>query len=435
MSAAAHHVQSSPTTPMGVAVLGATGSIGDNTLDVIAGHPDKYRVVALAAHRNVAKLKAQCLKFQPRFAALADVDAARQLKMELQAAGLSTEVLSGPAALDELAAHPDVHSVMAAVVGAAGLSSALAAARAGKRILLANKEALVMSGPLFMREVRAGGAQLIPIDSEHNAIFQCLPPQQLSGTGAQPGVKRLLLTASGGPFLRSSAAQLATVTPEQACAHPRWSMGRKISVDSATLMNKGLELIEASLLFDMPAAKIEVVVHPQSIVHSMVEYIDGSVLAQLGNPDMRTPIACGLSWPERVAAGVESLDLIRAGRLDFEAPDLQRFPCLRLAQQAAAAGDSAPAVLNAANEIAVAAFLNGQLRFIDIPVLIAAVLDAHATVAVTSLEHVLELDRWARQCAESLLRSGFVAPDVKHSVVIPIVNSGVNSVAGEYLRK
>jgi 1-deoxy-D-xylulose-5-phosphate reductoisomerase len=389
--------------PIGVAVLGATGSIGVSTLDVIARHPQRFTVVALAAHHNVAVLRAQCQQFKPRFAAMADADAARQLKQELANTGLSTEVLSGAAAIDELAAHPDVHAVMAAIVGAAGLSSTLAAARAGKRVLLANKEALVMSGPLFMREARNGGAQLIPIDSEHNAIFQCLP-----ASGDRAGIKRLLLTASGGPFLRSSAELLATVTPDQACAHPRWRMGRKISVDSATLMNKGLELIEASLLFDMPASRIEVLVHPQSIVHSLVEYLDGSVLAQLGNPDMRTPIACGLSWPERMAAGVESLDLISIGRLEFEAPDLQRFPCLRLAQQAAAAGDSVPAVLNAANEIAVAAFLNDQLRFTDIPVLIAAVLDAHVQVPVSSLQHVLELDAWARQRAEQLLKTGLM---------------------------
>ncbi len=388
-----------PEQPLGVAVLGATGSIGESTLDVIARHPQRFKVVALAAHRNVARLKAQCLQFTPQFAALADPHAARQLTQELAAAGCATQVLSGPAALEELAAHPEVHSVMAAIVGAAGLRSALAAARAGKRILLANKEALVMSGPLFMREVRAGGAQLIPIDSEHNAIFQCLPAD-----GSKAGVKRLLLTASGGPFLRTPAAQLAQVTPEQACAHPRWNMGRKISVDSASLMNKGLELIEASLLFDMPAARIEVVVHPQSIVHSLVEYIDGSMLAQLGNPDMRTPIACGLSWPERVLAGVESLDLIRAGRLEFEAPDLQRFTCLRLAQQAAAAGGSSPAVLNAANEVAVAAFLNGQLAFTGIPALIASVLDQHVSESVASLDHVFELDRWSREQSELWLK-------------------------------
>lgn len=415
-------------TAIGVAVLGATGSIGDSTLDVIARHPQRFAVVALAAHRNVAKLKAQCLQFKPRLAAMADVDAARQLRAELAAAGSHTEVLAGPAALDELAAHPEVHSVMAAIVGAVGLSSTLAAARAGKRILLANKESLVMAGALFMHEVRAGGAQLIPIDSEHNAIFQCLPAQYASapggGDGSRGGVKRLLLTASGGPFLRSTAEQLATVTPEQACAHPRWNMGRKISVDSASLMNKGLELIEASVLFDMPAQRIEVVVHPQSIVHSLVEYIDGSVLAQLGNPDMRTPIACGLSWPERVSAGVESLDLIRAGRLEFEAPDLQRFPCLRLAQQAAAAGGSSPAVLNAANEVAVAAFLNGQLPFNGIAALIAAVLDAHTNEAVASLEQVLGLDRWARQQAEQLLRSNVYGANVMNKVVNP---SGVTA--------
>jgi 1-deoxy-D-xylulose-5-phosphate reductoisomerase len=271
--------------------------------------------------------------------------------------------------------------------------------------LLANKEALVMSGALFMDAVSAGGAQLIPIDSEHNAIFQCLPGNGQQINQPQSGVKRLLLTASGGPFLRMPAAQLARVTPEQACAHPRWVMGRKISVDSATLMNKGLELIEAALLFAVPPEKIEVVVHPQSIVHSLVEYLDGSMLAQLGNPDMRTPIACGLSWPERLSAGVESLDLIAVGRLDFEAPDVQRFPCLQLARQVAQAGGSYPAVLNAANEIAVAAFLNAQLRFTAIPVLIEAVLAAHATTPVTTLEQVLAVDEWARRRAETLVGS------------------------------
>ncbi|MGE0113663.1 MAG: 1-deoxy-D-xylulose-5-phosphate reductoisomerase [Steroidobacteraceae bacterium] len=430
MNVGVPHSSQVSTQPMGVAILGATGSIGDNTLDVIARHPQQFSVVALAANCNVVKLKAQCLQFKPRFAALADPAAAKQLQQELAAAGSATAVLAGPAALDELAAHPDVHSVMAAIVGAAGLSSTLAAARAGKRILLANKESLVMSGPLFMREVQAGGAQLIPIDSEHNAIFQCLPPQRLSGDGVQAGVRRLLLTASGGPFLRVSAAELDTVTPDQACAHPRWNMGRKISVDSASLMNKGLELIEASLLFNMPATQIEVVVHPQSIVHSLVEYIDGSVLAQLGNPDMRTPIACGLSWPQRVTAGVESLDLIRAGRLEFEAPDLQRFPCLRLAQQAAAAGGSAPAVLNAANEVAVTAFLNNELRFTGIPALIAAVLDAHSNVPVSSLEHVLELDRWARQHAGQVLQTRFFAAGTN-----PVSGSMVNPQTVECLQK
>ncbi len=389
----------------GVAIFGATGSIGENTLDVIEQHPDRFEVIALAAHRNVAGLKAQCLTFKPRFAALADVNAARQLRQELAAAGSNTQVLAGAAALDELAVHPDVGIVMAAIVGAAGLSSTLAAAQAGKRIMLANKEALVMSGALFMEAVRSGGATLLPIDSEHNAIFQCLPDRSRYNGQAPAGVKRLLLTASGGPFLRMPATQLESVTPDQACAHPRWVMGRKISVDSASLMNKGLELIEASLLFAVPAEQIEVLIHPQSIVHSLVEYLDGSVLAQLGNPDMRTPIACGLGWPERLASGVESLDLLRAGRLEFEAPDEQRFPCLRLARQVAALGGSYPAVLNAANEIAVAAFLESRLRFTGIPLLIETVLAAHASGPVESLEQVMAVDAWARRTAQDKLRS------------------------------
>jgi 1-deoxy-D-xylulose-5-phosphate reductoisomerase len=390
----------------GVAVFGATGSIGENTLDVIARHPDRYQVVALAAQRSINKLKEQCFKFRPRYAALTDAAAATQLREELQSAGLATQVLSGSAALDELAALPEVHCVMAAIVGAAGLGSTLAAARAGKRILLANKESLVMAGPLFMQAVKQGGATLIPIDSEHNAIFQCLPRSGRSEPdGTNPVIKRLLLTASGGPFLRATAAELQQVTPQAACAHPRWVMGRKISVDSATLMNKGLELIEAHLLFETPVEQIDVVVHPQSIVHSLVEFIDGSVLAQLGNPDMRTPIACGLAWPDRVAAGVESLDLIRAGRLEFEAPDLVRFPALKLAQQAAATGDSAPAVLNGANEVAVSAFLDGQLSFMGIPALLGNVLDVHHVVKVESLAHALEIDAWARAQAQYWLTS------------------------------
>jgi 1-deoxy-D-xylulose-5-phosphate reductoisomerase len=386
--------------PIGVAVFGSTGSIGENTLDVIARHPQRFTVIALAAQRNVAKLKAQCLQFQPRYAALADVNAARQLRAELAGLNLRTEVLEGAHAFEELAAHPEVHSVMAAIVGAAGLASTLAAARAGKRILLANKESLVMSGPIFMRTVRNGGAQLLPIDSEHNAIFQCLPSND-----RRAGVRRLLLTASGGPFLRTKPDELQRATPEQACAHPRWVMGRKISVDSATLMNKGLELIEASLLFDMAAAQIDVVIHPQSIVHSLVEYVDGSVLAQLGNPDMRIPIAYGLGWPERLAAGVESLDLIRIGRLEFEAPDEVRFPCLGLARQVAAVGGSAPAVLNAANEVAVTAFLDGQLSFTGIGTLIETVLSHHQAAPIDSLDAVLEIDRWARACALATLRT------------------------------
>lgn len=383
---------------VGVAIFGATGSIGENTLDVIARHPERFHVVALAARRNVTRLVEHCRRFTPRFAAMADHDAALDLERQLRAANLPTEVLAGDAAFEALAAHADVDCVMAAIVGAAGLPSTLAAARAGKRVLLANKESLVMAGPLFMSAVAQGGAELLPIDSEHNAIFQCLP-----GGRADRGVKRLLLTASGGPFLRTPTAALEQVTPEQACAHPRWVMGRKISVDSATLMNKGLELIEAALLFSVPPARIEVVVHPQSVVHSMVEYLDGSMLAQLGNPDMRTPIAHGLGWPERLEAGVESLDLLTVGRLEFEAPDLKRFPCLRLARQVAEAGGSLPTVLNAANEVAVEAFLQGGLGFTGIARVVEQVLDDHVPVSLDSLQAVLEIDRWAREVTQRRL--------------------------------
>jgi 1-deoxy-D-xylulose-5-phosphate reductoisomerase len=309
----------------------------------------------------------------------------------------------------QIAKHAEVDTVMAAIVGAAGLQSALAAARAGKRILLANKEALVMSGPLFMQAVRSGGAKLIPVDSEHNAIFQCMSrpagasaTEVETSTGSPPhGVKRVLLTASGGPFLRVGREALQGVTPDQACAHPRWVMGRKISVDSATLMNKGLELIEACLLFNLPAAQVEVVVHPQSIVHSLVEYCDGSMLAQLGNPDMRTPIAHALGWPDRIASGVESLDIVKAGRLEFEPPDLERFPCLQLARNAAEAGGTAPTVLNAANEVAVEAFLARRLAFVEIPRIIGAVLAEHSVGSAESLEDVLAADEWARRRAEA----------------------------------
>ena len=380
-----------------IAVLGSTGSIGMSTLDVLARHPQRYEVVALAAHRNVARLRAQCLEHRPRYAAIVDAASAAQLTADLRAAGLKTEVLAGEQALSDLAAHAGVDAIMAAIVGAAGLQSSLAAARAGKRILLANKEALVMSGALFMRAVREGGATLIPVDSEHNAIFQCM-------SGESPaGVRRVLLTASGGPFLRRAAAELKGVTPDEACAHPRWVMGRKISVDSATLMNKGLELIEACLLFDLPPAQVDVVVHPQSIVHSLVEYVDGSMLAQLGNPDMRTPIAHALGWPERLASGVESLDIIRAARLEFEAPDLQRFPCLGLARSAAEAGGTAPAVLNAANEVAVQAFLDLRLEFAGIAGIIAQVLSQHSSMPLTSLQDVLDADAWARKAASEAI--------------------------------
>ncbi|PZN33983.1 MAG: 1-deoxy-D-xylulose-5-phosphate reductoisomerase [Proteobacteria bacterium] len=393
---------SSHTNVVRVAVLGSTGSIGLSTLDVLERNRDRYRVFALAAHSSREQLREQCLRHAPAFAALADPEAAQRLADDLLAAGSPTRVLAGPEALAEIAAHPEVDAVMAAIVGAAGLPSSLAAARAGKRILLANKEALVMSGPLFMEAVRAGGATLIPVDSEHNAVFQCMPAPCIAGQRAA-GVRRILLTASGGPFLRTPAAELADVTPEQACAHPRWVMGRKISVDSATLMNKGLELIEACLLFDLPPAQVEVVIHPQSIVHSFVEYLDGSMLAQLGNPDMRTPIAHALGWPERLASGVESLDVVGAGRLEFEAPDLERFPALQLARTAAEAAGTAPTVLNAANEIAVEAFLEGRLAFADIPAVIGNVLAQHRVGPAASLEDVLAADAWARRQARAEL--------------------------------
>ncbi|MGH8211103.1 MAG: 1-deoxy-D-xylulose-5-phosphate reductoisomerase, partial [Steroidobacteraceae bacterium] len=327
---------------IGVAVLGSTGSIGESTLDVVARHPDRFRLVAIGANRNAAKLAEQIARYRPAYAALADETAAGELGRLLArpAAGGSapqTRILAGVAALTEIAALPEVDAVMAAIVGAAGLHSTLAAARAGKRLLLANKESLVMAGPLLMEAVRVGGAVLLPIDSEHNAIFQCMPQNTRVGT-ASPGVRRVLLTASGGPFRDWTREAIATATAEQACAHPNWVMGRKISVDSATLLNKGLELIEACLLFGLPPQQVEVVVHPQSIVHSAVEYLDGSVLAQLGSPDMRTPIAHALAWPERIASGVDFLDLVKTARLDFRAPDLDKFRCLALAQAAAQAG-------------------------------------------------------------------------------------------------
>jgi 1-deoxy-D-xylulose-5-phosphate reductoisomerase len=393
---------------MRVAVLGSTGSIGVSTLDVLGRHPERFSVEALAAANNDSRLLEQCLRHRPRVAVLQSPDAAARLESGLRAAGASTEVHVGAAALEECAAGANVDAVMAAIVGAAGLPSTLAAARAGKRVLLANKESLVVAGPLLVDAARAGGASLIPIDSEHNAIFQCLPPGHETGHPGG-GVRRVLLTASGGPFLRTRAEDMARVTPDQACAHPRWSMGRKISVDSATLMNKGLELIEACLLFGMEPARVEVVVHPQSIVHSMVEYVDGSILAQLGNPDMRTPIAHALGWPERIASGVQSLDLVAAARLDFEAPDLLRFPALGLARAAAEAGGTAPAALNAANEVAVAAFLEGRLGFLGIPRLIEAVLERHQNRPAQALAAVLAADAWARDLAETMLAEAAVA--------------------------
>jgi len=346
-----------PTQSQGVLILGSTGSVGVNTLDVIARHPDRYRVVGLTANRQVDRLFEQCLKFRPDFALMNDANAAQQLKDKLQSAGASTVVQSGEDALCEIAAHPSVDAVMASIVGAAGLLPTLSAVRAGKRVLLANKEALVMAGRLFMDEVVEHGACLLPIDSEHNAIFQCMP-QSHNGL-ALDGVVKIVLTASGGPFRDLDSSALHSVTPEQACSHPNWKMGRKISVDSATLMNKGLEVIEACWLFGVDVDQIEVVLHPQSVIHSMVSYADGSVLAQLGNPDMRTPIAHALAWPERIASGVEPLDFLQLSQLTFGQPDTSRFPCLALAMDAMRAGGTATTALNAANEIAVAAFLGG----------------------------------------------------------------------------
>jgi 1-deoxy-D-xylulose-5-phosphate reductoisomerase len=387
----------------GVAILGSTGSVGEHTLDVIARHPDRFRVAALGAHRNAARLAEQAVRFSAPCVALADASAASQLERELRARGSSARVLAGPGALEEIATLPDVDSVMAAIVGAAGLRSTLAAARAGKRLLLANKESLVMAGPLLMRAVRESGATLLPIDSEHNAVFQCLPRDAMPGV-APPGVKRILLTASGGPFLDADARRLEQVTPDQACAHPNWVMGRKISVDSATLMNKGLEFIEACLLFGVEPSRVEVLIHRESIVHSLVEYVDGSVLAQLGAPDMRTPIAHALAWPERVSSGVQSLDLVKVGRLRFEAPDLRRFPALGLAQEAARAGGSRPAALNAANEVAVAAFLGGELNFAQIPAVIESVMATTSGGEIRHLDDVLAADAEARARASSHIR-------------------------------
>ena len=380
---------------IGVAVLGSTGSVGESTLDVLARHPQRFRLVAVAANSNAEKLARQILAWRPAYAALADERAAGELRALLGSAAQGTRVLTGAGALAELAVLPEVQCVMAAVVGAAGLRSTLAAARAGKRLLLANKESLVMAGPLLIAAVNASGATLLPIDSEHNAIFQCLPAGARTGV-APPGLKRVLLTASGGPFRDTPTEVLASVTPEAACAHPNWVMGRKISDDSATLMNKGLELIEACLLFGLNPAQVQILVHPQSIVHSLVEYVDGSVLAQLGAPDMRTPIAHALAWPERIASGVESLDLLMAGPLEFRAPDTDKFRCLALAQAAARAGGLYPVVLNAANEVAVEAFLARRLNFPGIAAVIEAVVERGTGGAIGALEDVLAVDAESR---------------------------------------
>jgi 1-deoxy-D-xylulose-5-phosphate reductoisomerase len=383
-----------------LSILGSTGSIGTSTLDVIRRHPQRYSVIALCAHHQVDRLFEQCLEFQPRYAVVADAALAQKLSARLAAAKCASVVEWGPDALVRMAELPEVDTVMAAIVGAAGLKPTLAAVLAGKKILLANKEALVMAGPLFMRAVREQGACLLPIDSEHNAIFQSLP-RDYAGDMSGSGVKSLLLTASGGPFRTTPLADLDQVTPDQACAHPNWAMGRKISVDSATMMNKGLEMIEAHWLFNVPVEQIEVVIHPQSVVHSLVQYVDGSVIAELGNPDMRTPIAHALAYPERIASGVESLDLFKVATLQFERPDFARFPCLALAYRALRSGESGPATLNAANEVAVQAFLDGKIAFKVIPKIIEAVLDSATVVSFASLAEVLAVDASARVVAES----------------------------------
>ena len=384
-----------------ITILGATGSIGVNTLDVISRHTDKYSVFALSGHQKINLLTIQCIEHSPRYAVVIDPESASILRAKLQEAGSDTEVLCGVDALSDVSSHNDVDIVMAAIVGAAGLVPTLSAVNAGKKILLANKEALVMAGGLFMQAVKVSGAVLLPVDSEHNAIFQCLPgaSQGLS----ESGVVRLLLSASGGPFRGLTAEQMIDVTVEQAVAHPNWSMGRKISVDSATLMNKGLELIEACWLFDASPDQIDVIVHPQSIVHSLVQYADGSVIAQLGNPDMRTPIAHALAWPERIDSGVAELDLFDIARLDFTRPDLESFPCLSLASDAARAGMDAPAVLNASNEIAVQAFLDRRIGFTQIAVVVKETLSASIFNEPESLAAVQESDSKARSYAASFI--------------------------------
>ncbi len=394
----------SPENIQNVTVLGATGSIGQSTLDVIARHPERFRLFAATAHARLDELRDLCLRFNPVFAVFPDAARASELEQVLRANGCATRVLAGAEALVDMATHPEVDAVMASIVGAAGLLPTLAAAEAGKRVLLANKEALVVAGALFMEAVRKGGAELLPIDSEHNAVFQSLPAGY-AGELAPSGIRRILLTASGGPFRTAPLDSLASVTPEQACAHPNWVMGRKISVDSATMMNKGLEVIEAHWLFNAPAERIDVVIHPQSVIHSMVEYVDGSVLAQLGNPDMRTPIAHALAFPRRMEAGVSALDFFRLGPLSFEAPDLDRFPCLALAYQALRAGGSAPAILNAANEEAVAAFLDQKLTYPGIARIVAETLERVANQPVDSLAAVLETDRRAREMARGMIEA------------------------------
>ncbi len=384
-----------------ITILGSTGSIGVSTLDVIARHSERYEVVALTAHTRVEELAQQCLQFQPLFAVVGSAEAAKALQVRLSAHDLKTRVLFGESALCEVVGEADV--VMAAIVGAAGLAPTLAAARAGKKVLLANKEALVMSGQLFIDAVVENGATLLPIDSEHNAIFQCLP-QDFNRRAPSQHIAKILLTASGGPFLHRSIESLHDVTPEQAIAHPNWVMGKKISIDSATMMNKGLEVIEAHWLFGTPVEQIEVVIHPQSVIHSMVSYVDGSILAQLGNPDMRTPIAYGLAYPERISSGVAQLDITKIAQLNFEKPDLARFPCLAIAFDALRAGGTAPAIMNAANEVAVQAFLDKKIGFLTIPELILSVMNKVDNRKATDLAGIMEQDALARDAAHHFIR-------------------------------
>ncbi|MDP1771565.1 MAG: 1-deoxy-D-xylulose-5-phosphate reductoisomerase [Methylobacter sp.] len=387
----------------GICILGATGSIGVSTLDVVARHSSLYKVIALTANTNIDALYEQCLEHHPEVVVVVDEQKAQVFAEKLKNSPIADiKVMSGAKSLEHVATLDNVDSVMAAIVGAAGLLPSLAAAKAGKTILLANKEALVMSGSIFMQAVTDSGAQLLPIDSEHNAIFQCMPAGYKTGMQAKQA-RRILLTASGGPFRETPVDQLDSVTPEQAVAHPKWDMGRKISVDSATMMNKGLEMIEACILFDMTPDQIQVVIHPQSVIHSMVDYVDGTVLAQMGNPDMRIPIAYSMAWPERFDSGVEPLNIFDVGRMDFQEPSLERFPCLRLAYEAIAAGGTMPTILNAANEIAVEAFLNEQVRFTDIPFIIERCMKKFEAKTADTLEIVLDADQQARLVSAQII--------------------------------